>query len=265
MSTTRVSSPTPAERPGAACPHCGRPRRWVQSGPFGCYEPCGCDGELAEQAERVAAEAAEHLERLAEGRRRRYRRAGIPEAWWSEEPGPGPREIAERARAGRGTWLVGDVGLGKTRAAMLAARVFLDSSVSVYGRGAASIEVASATVVATTEAEVLDGLRATFRRGGGDPADVVERYAACDLLVIDDLGKAAPTAWGVSQLFRVVDARYGRGLPLVATSQQGPAELIALLSADGGAETAKALVSRLCGMCDRMALAGPDRRLGGSL
>lgn len=262
MATTRASSPTPAD---AACPHCGRPRRWVSTGAFGAWEPCRCPGALAEEARAASEEAARAEESRVAASHRRYRRAGIPEAWWAQEPDDLALGIVDRARAGRGTWLIGDVGLGKTRAAMVAARVLLDSSVEVYGSGSGAVWVPSLSVTCLTDAELLDSFRDTFRRGGPSGGEVASRLASVDLLVVDDLGKTAPTPWNLTQLFRVVDGRYGAGLPVVVTSQVGPDRLIDQLSAEGGAETAKAMVSRLCGMCDRMALAGPDRRLGGSL
>lgn len=46
----------------------------------------------------------------------------------------------------------------------------------------------------------------------------------CDLLVIDDIDKASPTAWAMEQLYMVIDYRYTRQKPTVITANRGLGE-----------------------------------------
>lgn len=256
-----ASSPTSAQAP--LCPFCGRERSWVTRGQYGFWAPCDCPDARARDEARKAEEERAKAAELEEARCRRYRKAGIPERWYSELGNPydpGALSICNAAMRGQGTWLIGDVGLGKTRAAMGAAMAYMDQRTVSMGLGLSRVEVTMADVRCVTEEDILDAAGSRFGKGSADAA-AISGFKECALLVIDDLGKAKPTAWAVSQIFSVVDARYSSRLPLVVTSQYGPSDLIARLSEEGEAKTAKAMVSRLCSICDRKQMQGHDHRL----
>lgn len=61
-------------------------------------------------------------------------------------------------------------------------------------------------VAFTTAKGMLERVKATFDEGGTEAA--VARYAKCDVLVLDDLGKEDATEWSVGTVFSVLDARY---------------------------------------------------------
>ena len=90
---------------------------------------------------------------------------------------------------------------------------------------------------------------------------MLNRLAHCQLLVIDDLGKEAPTEWTLGQVFRVINTRYENLKPVVVTTQFGKSDLIRRLARHGDAETAVAIVSRLAEMCQKVEIDGNDRRL----
>lgn len=156
------------------------------------------------------------------------------------------RHVGDMA-SGRGTWIYGGVGTGKTMAACSELRGWIAS-----GRTRA--------LFSTTVGMLSDLRDAMFAHS---EASATERYAMASLLVLDDLDKEPPTARALSKLFEVIDARYAAGRPTVVTSQRGPSEIGAYLGSGGDAETASAIVSRLSGSCAVMRTAGADRRVHG--
>ena len=88
--------------------------------------------------------------------------------------------------AGKGLWLVGDVGTGKTTLAMLVSRAALQAgrSVAIYSLP-----------------RLLNLIRETLDSDVGK-LDFLDRLAAVDLLHIDDLGVESKTDWVLEQLTR---------------------------------------------------------------
>ena len=90
---------------------------------------------------------------------------------------------------------------------------------------------------------------------------VLAHYSKCPVLVLDDLGKEQQTAWTVSRLYAIINARYANMLPTVITSNFKVSELAARMGACDES-TARAIASRIAGSCETVAMAGGDRRLG---
>lgn len=169
--------------------------------------------------------------------------SGMPSTYLGVEPDVGrARRMHEE---GRGLYVWGDVGRGKTH---LACRV---------AKGWA--ELGRAFRFATAQ-QLLGDLRACYD-GSMREADVLRDYSSVPLLVLDDLGKEVPTAWALSRLFQVIDARYNEGLPTVYTSQLSPAGMGARIAGEGSPELGDAIVSRIVGTCNERHLEGPDRRV----
>ena len=139
--------------------------------------------------------------------------------------------------AGRGLWVVGDVGTGKTTLAMLVSKAALDAgrSVAIYSLP-----------------RLLNLLRESLESPGG-LIDLLDRLAAVDLLHIDDLGAENQTDWVLEQLYSIVNARYESERAIVTTSNLLPDELGDRL----GARTVSRLVE-ICG--EPIPLFGTDRR-----
>jgi DNA replication protein DnaC len=147
------------------------------------------------------------------------------------------RSIGEMLDAGRGLWIVGDVGTGKTSLAMLVSRTALDAwrSVAIYSLP-----------------RLLNLLRESLESPGG-LIDLLDRLAAVDLLHIDDLGAENQTDWVLEQLYSIVNSRYESERAIVTTSNLMPDELSDRL----GART----VSRLEEIAgEPIPLFGEDRR-----
>jgi DNA replication protein DnaC len=150
-------------------------------------------------------------------------------------------QLDERLDAGRGLWLFGDTGTGKTTLAMLVTKAALESgrSVAIY-----SLPKLLARIRRTYDSEP----------GGDSYLAFFERLTSVDLLHIDDLGAEKRSDWVLEQLYALVNERYEAQRSILVTTNL-PHEA---LEEQIGART----VSRLNEMCDEIAFFGEDRRFG---
>lgn len=161
----------------------------------------------------------------------RYRDATVDDL-----DGPAAAAVADwRTDPTRNLLLLGDVGVGKTHAAMAAARLAVDQGWDV---------------VFHPVVELLDLLRP------GGPDDALPRAVDAGLLVLDDVGAERPSDWTAERLYLLVNRRWLEHRPVVATSNldaaggQGP-----LVDAVGAR-----LYSRLVHGAVIARLGGGDRR-----
>jgi DNA replication protein DnaC len=225
-------------------------------GAGGC--PLGlCDGSgfLIDEATNTAVDCGCRAARIArrrsaglEGRLpKRYRGVSFERPPVSDIARTAPDQIAQVRRyvraiernldSGRGLWIQGDVGTGKTTLAMLVSKAALDA-----GR----------TVAIYSLPRLLNLLRESLDSEGGK-LGFIDRLGAVDLLHIDDLGAEHQTDWVLEQLYSIVNARYEAERAIVATTNLMPDELDERL----GARTVSRLVE-ICG--DPIPLDGRDRR-----
>lgn len=162
--------------------------------------------------------------------------------------------LDERLSEGRGLWLVGDVGTGKTSLAMLASKAALEA-----GR----------TVAIYSLPKLLYRIRRTYEGSPGDDSylTLFNRLTTVDLLHIDDLvGAEKRSEWVLEQLYAIVNERYeGKRAMLVtvnveAHEKQGNdplGECMTRLNRQIG----ERVVSRLVEICgDPLPLFGQDLR-----
>src|ERR1700712_2004568 len=142
---------------------------------------------------------------------------------------------------GRGLWLMGDAGTGKTTLAMLVSKAALEDSrsVAIY-----SLPKLLARIRQTYDAEP----------GSDSYLSFFERLTSVDLLHIDDLGAEKRSDWVLEQLYALVNERYeAQRSVLITTNLQHEA-----LEEQIGSRT----VSRLTEICDEVPVFGDDRRYG---
>lgn len=180
---------------------------------------------------------SDEVEALRRVRASRLRKAGLYGAY-AEADSPEGCACFQRAASGRGSYLWGTCGTGKTYAAACAVRL------TVLDGGRAKLVTAKA---------LLDGVRAEWDGGERGTIERAERY---DLLALDDLGAERPTDWAKETITRLIDTRTMRGLPTIVTSNY---RLGQLRDAWGGIEGDR-LASRIMGACERVEMSGPDRR-----
>lgn len=209
------------------CPACGGPTELD-----GIVSECRECGYVFVSAASVRREPADPHEA-----------AGIPERFRDQEPGT--RDMERILQTGRGLYIQGPNGTGKTRRACACAMAYL---------------AAGMTARVTSPVRLMSQLRDSIG-GSGTEAAVFRELSSPDLLVIDDLGKENVTGWAASMLYMAVDDRYGSMRPVVVTSNYSKQELVARLAADGDDSAARAIVSRLFEMTDKVEMGGPDRRL----
>jgi DNA replication protein DnaC len=150
-------------------------------------------------------------------------------------------ELEERLDSGRGLWLFGETGTGKTTLAMLISKAALEA-----GR----------TVAIYSLPKLLARIRRTYdsEPGGDSYLSFFERLTAVDLLHIDDLGAEKRSDWVLEQLYALINERYEAERSVLITTNLPHEELEEQI----GSRT----VSRLSQMCDEVPLFGPDRRYG---
>ena len=148
--------------------------------------------------------------------------------------------------AGRGLWLMGDTGTGKTTLGMLIASEALKAgkSVGVY-----------------FTPKLLTRIRQTYQEADNENAyaKFFERVTSVDLLYIDDLGSERHTDWVVEQLYAVINERYESRRPMLVTSNaEGDVDKGQRQLED---QIGRRTVSRLVEICgDPLPLFGADHR-----
>jgi DNA replication protein DnaC len=143
--------------------------------------------------------------------------------------------------AGRGLWLMGDTGTGKTTLAMLVSKAALQDSrsVAIY-----SLPKLLARIRRTYDSEP----------GGDSYLSFFERLTSVDLLHIDDLGAEKRSDWVLEQLYALVNERYESQRSMLVTTNLGQQQLEEQI----GPRTVSRLVE-ICG--DPLPLFGPDQRV----
>lgn len=150
-------------------------------------------------------------------------------------------DMEANLEAGRGLWLMGDTGTGKTTLAMLVSKLALEDSrsVAIY-----SLPKLLARIRQTYDAEP----------GGDSYLSFFGRLTSVDLLHIDDLGAEKRSDWVLEQLYALVNERYETQRSMLVTTNLDPHELEEQI----GSRT----VSRLVETCgEPLPLFGPDHRV----
>jgi DNA replication protein DnaC len=150
-------------------------------------------------------------------------------------------ELDERLGTGRGLWLFGDTGTGKTTLAMLVSKSAIE---------------AGHTVAIYSLPKLLARIRRTYdsEPGGDSYLSFFERLTSVDLLHIDDLGAEKRTDWVMEQLYALINERYEAQRSILVTTNLPHTEL--------EDQVGQRTISRLSQVCDEVPLYGSDRRYG---
>lgn len=153
--------------------------------------------------------------------------------------------LPEYLDEGRGLWLMGDVGTGKTTLGMLVSKSALEAgfSAAIYSLP-----------------RLLSRIRRTYDAEAGEQGylEFFERLTSVDLLHLDDVGAEKRTDWVLEQLYAVVNERYETGRSILVTSNLDQTQLEEQI----GARTVSRLVE-MCGQEFMVPMYGDDMRLTG--
>lgn len=113
-------------------------------------------------------------------------------------------EFAHHFKAGRNLLMTGNIGTGKTHLACSIVRRVIEMK---------------AIAVITTAAEIIRVFKRSMARDSGyTEGDVIDELSSFDLLVIDEVGAQAGTAYELGVLHEVIDKRYQLLKPTVLVS-----------------------------------------------
>lgn len=227
------------EPSGHRCPKCGA--SMLLDGATGYVSDCPeCGHSMV-----FAADLRDHLVEDSMARKRSaLEGTGCPRLYW--DVAPDYERAAEIMRTGKGYFITGrNSGTCKTLEAAAIAKAYAES-------------------VKTVRFLNVTKLLTQFKDAYGNnrpESEVFDELESCDLLVIDDMGKENATSWASTILYAVIDGRYGEMKPVIVTSNYSEGELIAKLAETYDDSSARAIVSRMCEMTEKVVMDGPDRRL----
>lgn len=207
---------------------------YVSECPY-CGYACVFESDLAMHMEGIRAHRAQ-VDGILSG-------TGVPKLYWNVTP---DRAVARRImESGKGLYICGGNGTAKTLMAASVAKAYAEDG---------------KTVRFVSSVQMLADFKDTYGNGRSE-AEVFSELNGCDLLVIDDLGKENPTSWASTMLYSVIDGRYGSMKPVVVTTNYAEQELVDRMGRSYDDSTARAMMSRLIEMTEKVVMDGPDRRL----
>lgn len=230
------------------CPHCGQRLRKFSIPSLHGGEgrlitvECDCEGAIEERTREDRAARACTL-------RSAWERTGVPRRYLDVKPDMGMLRLIDD---GKGIYLYGPRGTGKTHAACSILKAYVSRHTSEAGW-------CSARFVSTPA--WLDSIQDTYGRWSSSE-DAFQRAAGVKLLVLDDIGKVTSRVsdWSAGKLFRLVNDRYGDGKVTVFTSRYQLADLASRMSTYEDRETAGDMVDRIAETCVPLMMDGPNLR-----
>ena len=156
------------------------------------------------------------------------------------------KQIRKWLTEGKGLYLWGGVGVGKTYLALSSLKWQLDRKQIGY-------------LLVTNE--FLDNLRYLIgQKDDRSLRNLLDNYCSIPMLILDDFGVQTTTAWADEQLYEVIHKRWLKrdSLITIVTSNYDADELEMKVKDEViGAR----IISRIIGMCEVLHIEGKDRRL----
>lgn len=156
-----------------------------------------------------------------------------------------PERIRERFRetaaGGKGLYIHGPVGTGKTHSAFAMKKRWDEINPTQLA-------------IFWNTGELLADIRAEYDRQSYDKKHTLQKLTEVQSpLFIDDLGSEQATGWVLEQIYTLVNARYMNNLPTVFTSNLSVEQV--------GQALGDRIASRIVEMCEVIELTGDDKRL----
>lgn len=231
------------------CEFCGEPLEPYEldflGKPMRLFKACTCDRAVAEERRREEEERRIKEEAEAKAREAKYRSAGIPRRYWDADDAD-DAELVEAIREGRGLFLTGKCGRGKTYTACSIARKLIALGWRVRFADVEAIE---------REVRSSWGSRET------NEDQVIDKYVNADLAIIDDLGAEEMTPTTMKVLRAVISGREANDAVTIFTSNFSRKEFALHIADESNQVMAQRFASRIAGMTEVIPFEGEDRRL----
>lgn len=147
---------------------------------------------------------------------------------------------------GRGLYIEGTNGTGKTHLAIAIATVLIHKGIPV---------------ICKTSIDLLSDIKSAYERRDVSEKEILDCYRTVDLLIIDDLGKEQVTPWSISILYSILNDRYEEERPVIITTNYNEDMLLKRLTPDrGDSSNARAIISRLRECTKAVVMAWEDFR-----
>lgn len=166
----------------------------------------------------------------------------------------------EHMGAGRGLFLQGPVGTGKSHLAVAVLREIITGHPERFGTPPSRLELYDEYAFegyrcsVATAVELLEGLRESVGNAKAREASRcrLHRLKSDDLVILDDIGADRPSEYAEEQLFALIDLRYRTRRSTIFTSNCTLRELEGRIGPRS--------VSRIFAMCEGVRLDGGDWR-----
>ena len=208
--------------------------------------PAECDCQRAQRIEREAAEQQRrHLDTVEDLKRRGFSDTAMRDWTFENDNGRNPQTAVARFYAEHwdtmqaeniGYLFWGGVGTGKSYLAGCIANALMEQKIPVR---------------MTNFAAILNDLAASFEGRN----EYISRLCRYPLLILDDFGMERDTAYGLEQVYSVIDSRYRSRRPLIVTTN------LTLQQIQNPTDTAYARIyDRLLEMCAPVRFTGGNFR-----
>ena len=164
---------------------------------------------------------------------------------------------------GKGLFLKGPVGTGKTHLAVATLRAIVEANIDSFGcqKNETPIfgehEYSGYSCSMISVVEFLGSLRQSYSAKNLKHLAnrLLHQAKICEIIILDDIGAEKPSDWGEEQLFSLIDLRYRMQRSTILTSNCTLKEL--------ESQIGSRIVSRIFEMCEGVQVAGEDYRKGG--